>query len=239
MKISKEQFLKEEDDLKAELLELKRKEDGIFIDGAFSALNYFNSNLKILWILKEAYGDSFDYTKFYNDEFDKFFDDLICGVPRYTWGTIARITNNIVNGFAIEANLGDIFSQKKQIQQSLSKIAFININKNSSDTGGRSSDHNIVKAREYYNDFLSKQIEHLDPDVIICGNTFQFLREKYHYPDLIKRKNNIDYVDHYIIGNKLFLDPYHPGYLAYGKIDAASYINDIVRTIKDCLPLKS
>ena len=68
-----------------------------------------------------------------------------------------------------------IDSKKEEIQESLSKIAVININKDSSDTGGRSLNHNIEQAREYYENFLDRQIEHLNPHVVIYGNTFQFL----------------------------------------------------------------
>jgi len=235
MQISKEQFLENNEKLKQELSALNRKEAGVFIDGAFDPSNYYDSELKLLWILKEPYGDPFDYPDFFIKKFDQFFKDLICGVPKHTWGTIAKISDNIFNDYSLELRSKDISTRKSAIQLSLSKIAFININKDSSDTGGRSLTRNVADAKVYYDEFLFKQIKHLSPDVIICGNTFQFLKDKYANPAVIKNIAGEDYVDHYHIDNILFVDPYHPGYLAYGKIDDLAYINDIVRTVKHCI----
>ena len=134
--------------------------------------------------------------------------------------------------------LNEILDKKEKLKESLAKVAFVNINKDSSFTGGRSENLNLDDAMKYYKTFLFKQIEHLDPDVIICGNSFQFMKDQFGYPKVIKKRNNIVYVDHYIIDNKLFLVPYYPGYLAYGKLDSIDYINDIERTIRDCLPQK-
>ena len=234
MNIRKEGFLQKNEELLQELEKLNRKEEGVFFDGAFDPNEYYNSSPKILWILKEAYGDPISYPKYFNEEYDKFYQNLILGVSRNTWGPICNVSDCILNEFReYDASIPDL-NQKEQFNKSLHKFALININKDSSDTGGRSVTRNIEKAKEYYDDFLFRQIEHLDPDIIICGNTFQFLREHYNYPEVIKKSEGIDYVDHYWIGDKLFLDPYHPGYTAYGKIDAAMYINDIVRTVRDC-----
>lgn len=231
--IKKEVFLSNNNLLKEELRALSRKEEGVFIDGAFYPSKYYDSSLKLLWILKEPHGDALDYPEFFTNEFDKFFTDLVCGVSRHTWATIAKISSNILNGYAMETEHATVMDRREEIQESLSKIAFININKDSSDTGGRSLNRNVTEARRYYDDFLERQIDHLCPDMVICGNTFQFLRDKYGFPEVIKKKDEVDYVDHYFVGNTLYLDPYHPAYLAYGKISEMSYINDIVRTVKD------
>ena len=235
MNVSKYDFLKHDQELKDEMKFLNRDEEGIFIDGALDPEKYYGSNIKILWVLKEAYGDVFSYPDFFVNDFDKFYDDIVCGVPRHTWGTIAEVSHNILNGFIMKTELVDILNKKEKSRESLSKIAFVNINKDTSYTGGRSENRNLEEAMIHYNKFLFKQIEHLNPNVIICGNSFQFLKSSFGFPSLIKKVNNIDYVDHYRIENKLILDPYHPGYLAYCKLDSMMYINDIVKTVRDCL----
>lgn len=236
MNISQKEFLEKDKELMDELESLGRKEEGVFIDGAFSPVEYWNTNPKILWILKEAYGDPFSYPKLFIEDYEKFYSDLVSGVPRNTWGPICIISDCILNGFREYNGTTDILDKKNQFKKSLSKFALININKDSDDTGGRSLNRNIEDAKKYYDNFLFKQIEHLAPDIIICGNTFQFLREHYNNPEVIKYVEGVHYVDHYWINNRLYLDPYHPGYTAYGKIDTVMFINDIVRTVKDCYP---
>lgn len=239
MNISKESFLTRDKELSEEIKSFRNKEGGNFIDGALNTEEYYNSNIKILWILKEAYGDVFSYPDFFKDEFEKFYNEIICGVPKFTWGTIAKVSHNIINGFTIINGEADQTNNKENVRDTLSKIAFVNVNKDSSYTGGRSENRNLIEALKHYDRLLLKQIEHLRPDVIICGNSFQFLKASFGNPQVIKKVNDIDYIDHYLVYNKFILDPYHPGYLAYGKIDETRYINDIVRTVRDCLPSNS
>jgi len=211
----KEEFINAHRQLEEEIKKVGRDEAGIFIDGAFNPEAYFDTSPKVLWILKEAYGDPISYPELLVRKYDEFYANLICGVSRNTWKPISIISDCILRGCEEYNSGGDSSQEKAAFEESLNKIAFININKDSSYTGGRSINSNIQEAGSHYEKLLKKQIELLHPDIIICGNTFQFLREIYNRPEVIKEVQGEKYVDHYRIGKQIFLDPYHPGYTAY------------------------
>jgi len=234
MKLSKEEFPTAHQNIQNDAQALNRSGEGIFIDGALNPSVYYDQNPKILWILKEAYGEQFSYTFEVMNNFAMVFEKLICGIPRHTWAPISIISNCILDNFKPYDPAISILDEKDKIEKSLNSIAIININKDPGETGGKSADINIREGQKYYERILRKQIEVLCPDIIICGNTFQYIKHYFNSPNVIKEKGGIKYVDHYMVDDTIILDPYHPAYTAYGKIDLGLYINDIVRTVKDC-----
>lgn len=232
MIFSKDQFIKANQQLLEETKVKSKEEDGLFIDGPFNPSIYYESSPKILWILKEAYGEPVDYPDLLTNKFDNFFNDFLKGVPRHTWFPIAIISYCLLNKIYPYKPIDNIDSIKNEIQNAMQKIAFININKVSSETGGRSLDFNIAEASKVFEDCLNRQIDLYEPEIIICGNTFKYLKANFKFPKLIKEINGEQLVDHYLYNKKLIVDPYHPGYTAYNRIDKDLYINDILRTIR-------
>lgn len=58
---NKQVFIDAHNHLENEIKKFGREEDGIFIDGAFNPEIYYDASPKILWILKEAYGEPISY----------------------------------------------------------------------------------------------------------------------------------------------------------------------------------
>lgn len=231
MSITKEEFIYRNDEL---LSEIEQKSgEAIFKDGPFNPGVYYDTHPKILWILKEAYGDPVSYPELITTKFDEFIDKFVYGKPRHTWLPISLVTHALHNGYKEYNSTLELSEIISVLKSSLEKAAFININKNSSETGGRSLHSNVKDAATFYEQYLDKQLKLFTPDIVICGNTFQFLKHRFKNPNVIKEVDGVKYVDHYHIGGTLYLDPYHPAYTAYGTIDIIMYINDIVRTIKD------
>lgn len=233
MRIIKEEFLKAHADLEIEIESLKRNKDGVCKDGALNPKVYFNTRPKILWILKESYGQPISYINLLNNKYEEMFEKFLCGTSKHTWAPLSIISNQILNGCEFYNSESEMVHLKNSIETSLKSIALINIIKDPSETGGTSLDSNIKKAQQHYERILIKQIELLDSDIIICGNTFKFIKHLYNYPEVIKEAGGTKYVDHYVIGNKLILEAFHPGYTRFNQIDTQMYINDIIRTVKD------
>jgi len=234
MERTKEQFENDNNDLLNQLEVTKRNIDGAIIDGAFNPEEYYDSQIKILWILKEGYEEPFSYPETIRNKFEEIvWKELINGRSKPTWFPVALISHCILNGCLHFEEIENTDEYRAAIQSSLNKIALININKDPSITGTTSLHKNLQESFEYYRELILTQIKHLEPDIIICGNTFKYLEQDFQNPQVIKERDGELYVDHYIIDKKIILDPYHPGYTAF-KLDAKWYINDVVRTVRDC-----
>lgn len=203
-----------------------------FIDGAFNEDEYYYSNpYRIMWLMKEAYGDPFSYPDFYKNDYDKFCKDLLFGLPRATWGPVVYVSYSILNNFKPFAQIERI-KNNPEIIKILSKVAWVNINKKKSDTGSFSTDANIQKASDKYSEILDQQIALLKPNIVICGNTFKFIEKRLGFPQKHTYDSEESFVPHYIVNNTLYIDPFHPAYPGSNKIDLGLYVKDIDRTIK-------
>ena len=195
----------------------------LITDGIVNLEEYYNSHIKIMWILKEPYcdknngGGGWSLIKNLNDEraIGKKTD---C---QSTWHPISYTTYGILNEFVKFEKMPTI-AANKLIQMSLRKIAFINVQKLPGLT--RTSDAQLKK---YYNnnkEILLRQIEVYQPDIIIGGKTLQLLK-----PDLnISKKEELK-LGHFAKGKQLFINTLHP---AQTKISRAEYVNTIVERAK-------
>ncbi len=210
-----------------------------FIDGPLNPEEYYNNKgLKIMWLMKEAYGDPFSYPDFYLKENDKFLAEIVLGRPKFTWGPVVNISHMLLN----KISLWDGIDSEAKIEKvlSLDKIAWVNIQKMPSKNGSKTNMSDILQASNKYQILLERQIKLLNPDVVICGNTFESIKHYFGNPQLNKFNLEGEFVPNYTCEGRFFIDPYHPGYTAprFGKIDLEQYINDIVRTINQYLEEK-
>ena len=211
---------------------IKMTEDDPFIDGPLNEEEYYYSRpYRILWLMKEAYGEPISYPKFYQNEYSKFYKELIMGPRPSSWVPVVYITYSIFNNFKTWEQMEYIENDPEMVKI-LSKVAWININKLPSLTGSHSPYLNIKIASEKYNEILQEQIKLLKPNIVICGNTFEFLKKDLGFPKECKYNSEELFVPHYNINNTLYIDPYHPGCTHRGSIGIGLYINDIIRTIK-------
>ena len=147
---------------------VKMYNEAPFIDGAFNEEEYYSSKpYRIMWLMKEAYGDPFSYPEFYMDHYEKFYKDLLFGRPKGTWGPVVYVSYSILNNFKPFDQIEPI-KNDPEIIKILSKVAWVNLNKRESLTGSSSTKANIQKASDEYSEILEEQITLLKPNIVIC-----------------------------------------------------------------------
>ncbi len=150
--------------------------------------------------MKEAYGDGdgWDLRKRLSSEFYQY--NIWKRVSEWTYG-IHNTTSSKIAPYREDID-------KNKNNEWLNKIAVVNIKKSS---GQSESDFNEILAyAEYDKNELKKQIEIIDPDIIICGYTIEALDIIF---DTSIRKNRCDNWFYYptLDGRKrLVIDYYHP-----------------------------
>lgn len=198
---------------------------GNFIcDGIINIEKYFNSKLKILWILKEPYSGSgrqmIDDLNLRRAEGEK-------KDSHTTWHPIIYISHCITNNFCEYSELKRI-SADKSICKVLKEIAFINVQKTpeqerTNPKSSRTIPKDISNAYIKHKDILLEQISVYNPDIIIGASTLPLFVK-----DLDLRKEN-ELKFHWTKNNKLFINTYHPAQVVLKKDD---YIERVIKISK-------
>jgi hypothetical protein len=191
-------------------------------DGVMQPDEYFSKEIRLAWILKEAY-DEEDGTGggwSYFDLYDKVGFDLS---KSQTFKPIIQTSYSIHNNFIKYENLDGNDCEMMQI---IKNIAIINTQKlparNYSLTLGRDLQESINK----YSDLLETQLDFINPNVIIFGGTFQYYKNLLKIEDSEIVKENVWYVSK---KGKLYISAYHP---AQTKTSKKDYMNDIVSVVE-------
>ena len=147
-------------------------------DGFTYASEYCNSDLKILWILKEAYDNNYNGGWSITEQlFSEY--PYTTKIKNPTHQKMAYVSYGILN----KCNYEDIdyLSDNPSIGEVLHEIAYINLNKM---PAGTSTDNDTLWEKyETWKDILWEQIYAYNPDVIIFGNTFQFFKNDFFNDD--------------------------------------------------------
>lgn len=142
---------------------------GVFIsDGVACPEQWFSQDVRPLFLLKEAYGGDCDW-----DLRDHFMRDKVM-VGNITWRRITQWTRGIMGTTAdemppFEKEEGPVRFGNEQLR----KIAVMNVKK----SGGRPrSDHDDLAAYAAYDSAeIAEQVRLIDPTVIVCGYTCDYL----------------------------------------------------------------
>lgn len=196
--MTSENYIRESDKLLKEWKNTSLHNDKVFISDGIIDLNKWGKKKKILLILKEAYGSDEDWslTETIKDEWKG---------PKYkVWWTVSYwlyLLNKTTKDFV------PLFPNKEEEAQCIDYLlssAVLNIKK----SNGRSYSEieDLKKYVESDKDFILKQIEIINPDIILCGNTGQFL-----FPTVFGEPNKIENTDwHYRWKNRMIIDYWHP-----------------------------
>lgn len=145
-------------------------------DGLCDAYEYVNSDLKIMWILKEAYckaqGDYGGWS-LTEDLFSEY--PYITTIKNQTHQKMAYVSYGILNKCRYEAI--DYLYNDPSIGEVLHEIAYINLNK--MPAGTSTNDDTLWEKYDTWESILWKQINTYSPDVIIFGNTFKYFRDDF------------------------------------------------------------
>jgi hypothetical protein len=190
-------------------------------DGIVDCAQYDRERLKILWVLKESNGNPSDLREFLRNpqSYNKW---------KRTWEPVFNISYKILKflpnqneDLSYEKVLDEIKENHIRPNEIFQRIAAININKTPG--GKKMSREKLINCYVKYRDFILRQIEIIDPDIVIFGGTFWVMwndLKDFHSPaheseykrDQIKLddgiiKKNIKY--HYN-DKRIFIETYHP-----------------------------
>lgn len=194
----------------------------IISDGVMLPDEYFSKEIRLAWILKEAY-DEEDGTGgewSYFDLYDKVGFDLS---KHKTFKPIIQTSYSIHNNFIKYENLDDVDCEMMQIIKS---VAIINTQKLPARNYSTTHDNDLHQSVKKYSDLLETQLDLINPNVIIFGNTFKYYKDLLKIEDSEIVKGNVWYVSK---EGKLYISAYHPVQTQTSKKD---YVNDIVSVVE-------
>lgn len=202
-----EDLKRELDDLFAEWEERHkfRSEEGFIRDGIFDGEKWFSSQRKILFVLKEAYNEKEHKIK----NVCEYVRDVKKGPFKKTWWTV---TNWAYAAQHTSENTSPDFPSKEKRREGLLSSAGVNIKK--SDGRGTSDLKDIAGYAERDGDLIRREIKLLDPDIVICGNTWDVIKNNvWNHEDIKPLFERI-----FLIGRAHYLDLWHPANTRVGKL---------------------
>ncbi len=200
-------------------------------DGLSCIEEYCKSELKILWILKEAYDKNYNggwsITEVLFKEYP--YDTKI---KNRTHQKMAYLSYGILNKCKYEDI--DYLSSNPCVGEVLHKIAYINLNKMPANTF--TNDGTLWGKYSIWKDVLWSQINNYNPNVIIFGNTFRYFKDDffkdgiiecdYNYTNRISTKTRANI---YNWNKTVLIDTNHPQWSAC----QADWANAIVNACMD------
>ena len=185
-----------------ELFELWKNEDGhefFCKDGFIKQDTFEKQEKKVLFIAKES-----NVSKGTDKDFF-WLQSVVHGdsVPKILSRRILIMTN------ALFGNDFDTVKKDRDGYNILEKIAYMNINKRGG--GSRSKDSEIEEYAKTYKEYIEKEIEIINPDLIVCGSNLVYRI----VGGIVERKNDrpvlveVYHPSHYFISDKKYLERFH------------------------------
>lgn len=142
---------------------------GLMIDGALDYSKWSDQKLKVLFYYKETYGyHDFGVTSI-SDYYERWIEN------NRTYKKTALMASILMRYAETkefdEYNQKDfkkMYRNKKLLKDTISRVAFVNVNK-TSNKSNNTNDKAIRQKSMQYSEMLKKQLEVLNPDIIICG----------------------------------------------------------------------
>lgn len=200
--------------------EWKTKHKEFVPDGLVNVNSYVFARPKITVILKEVNAkNSFDLMSFVRKGAE----------GGKTWNNISRWIANIL--YDKDYDEVDYMGEKER-KKYLAPISVINLKKTPG--GGTANNSEIDKFAKADREFIKKQLEIYDPDIIICGGTGDMLIES-----VLNLDNNnwiylSNYLSYLIYKDKLIVKTYHPD----SRISKKDLSENVALPIKDILKNK-
>jgi hypothetical protein len=174
-------------------------------DGVIDPNIWYSQDLRVLFLLKEAY---------HKEEYETYdLAEKLCenGPWDSMWRRVAEWGYGLRNTTAERiADYNGIYgASTKSLKEELRRIAIVNVKK--SNGKSESSWKDIQNYADADKDFLNRQIDLIDPTVIVCGYTFAHLNDFYCEASINKKdKNQYNPDGFYKYKNIMILDYYHP-----------------------------
>jgi hypothetical protein len=177
----------------------------LITDGIVNMDQYFNSPIKIMWILKEPYdlGNSLGGGWCMREGLNGKRANGENKDSHTTWHPITYVTYGILNNYCRYEKMPKI-NADVSMNSYLRKIAFINVNKLPANTTTNS--RLLSSTYQMNKEILIEQINTYKPNIVIGGSTLHLLKK-----DLqIRKEQELDY-GHFHKDGIVFIDAKHPG----------------------------
>jgi hypothetical protein len=235
--MNKEQIqkqLQEVDEAFDSIKEKENRQDYPIYDGIVDIDRYLSVSPKILWILKEPYDDFDKDGKPCGGSWSITEDVFACAAKsgnKPPFAPIAYVTYSVFNNFVKYSEM-DYVTEDPRIWEALKNIAYINVNKF---PGKKCSDSEIIASYYQKNrELLKKQIEAINPDIVIAGNILYLFYEDFDLIKLDLKSGGPDKSAEFCQKNgRLFINAYHPSYRG----SKQKYVDDLVAIIKEHSPV--
>lgn len=147
---------------------LQSRDSDVVLDGAVNNDNWSKTDVRILWILKETNEspNGKDLRSLLREITNAPEPNKIYNRWKATYGLIAKVSYGLLNNLKWDKWADDVDNLVKK-ERVLEKIAVININKRAG--RAKSNPAQLAKAAEEFRDVVLKQIDLLEPTVIILG----------------------------------------------------------------------
>lgn len=197
-------------------------------DGIADIKGYLKTSPKIMWLLKEAYGEKDPITGQISGGDWSLADDIYWDnfwKSSSMWQHMIKINYAIHHNYITRDKIPPI---NEVIANELKKAAYININKM---PGDKTSTHaHLKRCYKNWRDIIIKQIKLYKPDIIIFGYTFQFFNEDPFFDGYSPLRT---FGEKWVAGaNKkntiVLIDAYHPA----RKGDGKDYVDNIIKAVK-------
>lgn len=212
------------------------------LDGIINLEIYNATQPKILWVLKEGnWGEEyFDAEEDHNEKTDEvieniirkyYEDDYYSNVTVYQWWrasfeNIFYISHGIIEGIYKYDDMSDIDSKANiDGKYYLNNVAFINVKKNPG--GNRANPNRIAESYNRHKDFILRQIDIINPDIIINCSGVESLTS-----DLANGAIKNDERNFISTSNRLIVNAYHPMHPKFSN-QSPEYVDNILSIFKD------
>lgn len=230
-----DELKKQQDQIEKEIEKLAKasgliKDDLLPVyDGVYSIDDYLESNPKVMWILKEPWGNVEEGHICGGGNY--IFDDLEEDPEKIgkikSWQMIIYTMYGYLNGCKWK-DMENIYDDIDMINV-LKQIAYVNVSKMPGYS--RSLDKNIRQSYFNWKTILHKQIKIYDPDVIVFGGTYSLFEKDWargaKYQGYIK-----DAVYWYELEDKKLIEAYHPN----ARVKKELYVDSIIQLLNEWYP---
>jgi hypothetical protein len=197
-------------------------------DGVVDIERYLADSPKLLWILKEPWdtlaagevGGDWSITKLLQST------DVLGN--KGTWARMAYVSYAVFHDCPEYSQIPYV-TEGPKVRDALRRVAYINVKKFPGTT--QSDDAEIARYYSRYGALLRRQINAINPDIVIAGNILHLFYDDFGLsPQDMTAAGSLEFCcrDH-----RLYINAYHPGYWSF---DGATYVRDLYAVIKRHFP---
>jgi hypothetical protein len=203
----------------------------IITDGVMKPDVYFSKPIRLAWMLKEPYdeedgtGGGWSYFDMFPEGKDLYVEQFHRG-HKVTWHPIIYISHSIHNNFPKWEEM-EYIRDNHSMCDVVRHVAFINSQKLPSKGQTTTNFDDLWESISKHADLLKRQIDLLNPNVFIFGNTIG-LYQKITGLDFSNFENHgtCRFIEQ---DGKLYISAYHP---SQRSVSRSNYVNDIISVIE-------